>query len=79
MPMCSDSATILLVERDAVLAEVLSRALAREGLTVLRAVDGAEALGLAAEHEPRLVLLDFFTRDGRCWNWPKRCGHVSPA
>jgi CheY-like chemotaxis protein len=40
MPLCSDSATILLVERDAVLAEVLSRTLAREGLRILHAVDG---------------------------------------
>jgi len=64
MPLRTDSATILLVERDAVLAEVLTRALAREGLTILHAVDGAEALSLAEEHEPQLVLLDFFTRDG---------------
>jgi two-component system phosphate regulon response regulator PhoB len=53
------SARILLVEDDAALAELVSWHLEREGHDVVRTPDGEEALLLAAEDTPDLVLLDW--------------------
>ncbi len=50
---------VLLVEDDAALAELVSWHLEREGFSVERTPDGEEALLLAAEHTPDLVLLDW--------------------
>ena len=50
---------VLLVEDDAALAELVSWHLEREGFAVQRTADGEEALLLAAEHTPDLVLLDW--------------------
>ena len=51
--------TVLLVEDDAALAELVSWHLEREGFAVERTPDGEEALILAAERTPDLVLLDW--------------------
>jgi membrane fusion protein, heavy metal efflux system len=64
MPSCSDLGTILIVEDDAVLGQVLSRALSRPGFTIIHAVDGAQALERAQRHAPRLILLDGHLRGG---------------
>jgi two-component system phosphate regulon response regulator PhoB len=50
---------VLLVEDDAALAELVSWHLEREGFEVERTPDGEEALLLAAESPPDLVLLDW--------------------
>jgi CheY-like chemotaxis protein len=50
--------TLLIVEDDESIAEVLSIRLQRQGFQTLRASTGAEALSLAREQLPRLVLLD---------------------
>lgn len=49
---------ILLVEDNPTNADMLSRRLARAGLTVRCAVDGEEALALAAVERPDVVLMD---------------------
>ena len=51
-------AHVLLVEDDAALAELLVWHLERDGHKVERTPDGEEALLLAAEHAPGIVLLD---------------------
>jgi two-component system, OmpR family, phosphate regulon response regulator PhoB len=53
------SAQILLVEDDAALAELVSWHLEREGYRVTRTPDGEEALLLATENVPDLILLDW--------------------
>ena len=50
---------ILLVEDDPALAELVGWHLAREGHSVAQTADGEEALLLAAERTPDLVLLDW--------------------
>src|SRR6201989_2531661 len=50
---------VLLVEDDAALAELVFWHLEREGFDVERTPDGEEALLLAAEQTPDLVLLDW--------------------
>jgi DNA-binding response OmpR family regulator len=51
-------ATILLVEDEAVFADTLRYNLEREGYSVLMASDGVQALELARQHHPALVILD---------------------
>src|ERR1700674_1334874 len=63
MPSRLDRETILVVEGDPTLGQVFCRALARAGLTIVHAADAAEALQLAAQHAPRLVLLDCNLRE----------------
>lgn len=58
--------TILVVEDEAKIAEVLISYLEREGFSVVCATDGEEALRLFAVHAPALVLLDLML--------PKRSG-----
>jgi CheY-like chemotaxis protein len=49
---------ILLVEDNEMNRDMLSRRLQRRGHEVLIAVDGAEALRIAGEEQPELVLMD---------------------
>ncbi len=53
-----DVATVLIVEDERKLRELLRSYLEREGLTVLTAATGAEALSLATSGEPDLLVLD---------------------
>ena len=55
---------ILIVDDDATLGSVLSRVLAREGRTILRAASAGQALEMAKQHLPRLALLDLCLPDG---------------
>ncbi len=50
--------TILLVEDEAVFADTLRYNLEREGYSVLVASDGVQALELARQHQPVLLILD---------------------
>jgi len=54
----------LIVERDAVLGQVLGRVLAREGISIVHAANAAQALQLAKRHSPRLAVLDCCEREG---------------
>jgi DNA-binding response OmpR family regulator len=55
---------ILLVEDEESISEPFSRALAREGFEPIVARTAAEALKLAEQREPQLVLLDLMLPDG---------------
>lgn len=50
--------TILLVEDDKFLSSLLKNRMEREGLTVLHAPDGEEAINMLKTTKPDLVLLD---------------------
>ena len=50
--------TILIVDDEADLLELIEYNLKREGYNVLKAENGAEGLRLARKHHPDLVLLD---------------------
>lgn len=52
------SASILLVDDELHVAQILGRRLAREGYDINTARDGVEALSLIAEHTPDLVISD---------------------
>lgn len=52
------SASILLVDDELHVAQILGRRLAREGYQVETARDGVEAIGMIAEHTPDLVISD---------------------
>ncbi len=54
----TDKKTILIVEDEEPLLNVLSDRLADEGFEVLGAHDGAEGFALASKHRPQLILLD---------------------
>ena len=54
----ADSPDILLVEDDSALRERLLESLQQEGFITIAAGNGAEALRLAHDRPPRLVLLD---------------------
>jgi membrane fusion protein, heavy metal efflux system len=64
--MCSGSnpATILVVEDDAVLGEVLGRILTQDGHVVRHALQPDDALDLIKDWTPRLILLDACLRNG---------------
>lgn len=60
------SATVLVLDNDAALRELLKMALGSEGLEVLAAADGEEATALLAERPVDLLLLDLNLAAGDC-------------
>jgi DNA-binding response OmpR family regulator len=56
--MADDKKNILLVEDDKFLAEMYANKLTSSDFNVEVAQDGAQAVSLAAEHKPNLILLD---------------------
>lgn len=52
------SKTVLIVEDDKFLRELIARKLLQEGYSVLEAIDGEEGLKKTKEEKPDLVLLD---------------------
>jgi len=56
-------ATVLLVEDDPALLEMLAGVLTRKDFHVLRASGGRQALQLVTEHHPDIVVLDLFMPD----------------
>ena len=57
-PMVGDSGTIVVVEDDHNIADLLDLYLRREGFRVIQAADGGAGLGAVARERPRLVILD---------------------
>jgi CheY-like chemotaxis protein len=53
-----DRKKILIVEDDAAIRKVLKDALEKEGVGVLEASNGEEALGIAINRKPNLIVLD---------------------
>jgi two-component system, OmpR family, response regulator len=60
----SDPATILIVEDDAILGQVLARVLTGERQTALHVSGASQALRLVENRWPRLVLVDTGLRNG---------------
>jgi two-component system OmpR family response regulator len=60
-------ATVLIVEDEPGIADVLRITLKYNGFTVHSAATGREALAAAREHRPDLVLLDVMLPDGNGW------------
>jgi CheY-like chemotaxis protein len=56
--MMSASALILVVDDDKVVRETLAHSLIKAEYRILKAASGEEALALAKEHHPDLILLD---------------------
>lgn len=56
--MAEDKKTILIVEDDKFLRELIAQKLSREGFGVLEAVDGEQGIEQIREKKPDLVLLD---------------------
>jgi len=65
MSVGSTPGPILVIDPDAVLGQVLSKVLARDGLKVVHAVSATEALELAEQCRPQVALLDCCFRDGK--------------
>lgn len=60
-------ATVLIVEDEPGIADILRITLKYNGFTVHSAATGREALAAAREHRPDLVLLDVMLPDGNGW------------
>jgi membrane fusion protein, heavy metal efflux system len=58
-----NDATILIVDDDEVLGQILTRVLSQQGYRVERATEAAQALRLARDHPPQLGLLDLCLPD----------------
>ena len=58
MVMAASGATVLVVDDEERLRELLRGYLVQAGFTVLLAADGNQALELARSHQPDLVVLD---------------------
>ena len=56
--MISESATILIVEDEQDIRELLAYNLEKEGYATVQAADGKEGLDLARSRKPDLILLD---------------------
>ena len=59
--------SILIIEDDAQVRDIVARYLTREGFRALTAADGAEGLALVDRHHPSLVLLDVNLPDTDGW------------
>jgi two-component system OmpR family response regulator len=60
-------ATVLIVEDEPGIADILRITLKYNGFTVYEAATGRQALAAAREHRPDLVLLDVMLPDGNGW------------
>lgn len=67
VPAVPADATVLIVEDEPGIADILRITLKYNGFTVLSAATGREALAVAREHRPDLVLLDVMLPDGNGW------------
>jgi PAS domain S-box-containing protein len=67
LPPSSERPTVLVVDDDRLVRDLLGRYLAREGFKILAAADGHEGLRLARDHQPALVTLDDTMPDMDGW------------
>lgn len=65
-------ATILIIEDDAQVRELVARYLERDGMTTLTAASGQAGLSQVSEHKPSLVLLDVNLPDLDGWSILRR-------
>jgi cobalt-zinc-cadmium efflux system membrane fusion protein len=63
MRVCSEPATVLVIEPDISLSQVLSKTLARDDLAVFQAVNSTEAMQVARQHALSAVVIDCGHRD----------------
>jgi len=68
---------VLLIDDDALLREVLARALAQSGYEVLAAGTGGEGLSLFDLHHPDVVILDVLLPDMDGWEVCRRIRRIS--
>jgi len=66
-PQTAPVASVLIVEDEPGIADILRITLKYHGFTVLSAATGREALAVARERRPDLVLLDVMLPDGNGW------------
>ena len=62
--MVENTQSVLIVEQDAVLRDVISLALCRHGFKVVSSRDKSEALNLFMQHRPHLLILGVFLQNG---------------
>lgn len=72
MDSANGQATVLVVEDEPSIADILQITLRFHGFTVLCAATGGRAVELAREHRPDLVLLDVMLPDGNGWHVCRR-------
>lgn len=70
---------ILLVEDNEMNRDMLSRRLARKGYQVVIAVDGQQALALAASESPALILMDMSLPLLDGWEATRRIKSANPS
>ncbi len=61
------AATVLVIDDDATVHDLLTRILSREGFNVLSAYSGDEGLELAREHQPDIITLDIMMPSTDGW------------
>lgn len=71
------SKTIMIVEDEQILREIVKDYLLEEGFEVLEADDGKKALALFQEHELDLIILDIMLPELDGWSVCKRIRKVS--
>ncbi|RED75147.1 response regulator transcription factor [Cohnella phaseoli] len=71
------SRTILIVEDENILREIMKDYLLEEGYSVIEAVDGKQAISLFQEYEVDLILLDIMLPDLDGWSVCKRIRKTS--
>lgn len=64
-----DLGTLLIVEDDVSIAELLQLYLSREGYRVLTSVDGTGGIDLAKRERPNLIVLISCSRTYPAWTW----------
>jgi DNA-binding response OmpR family regulator len=57
-PQAAGGRSVLVVEDDKFLRDLITQKLKREGFTVFEAVTGSEAMRVAEENQPKIILLD---------------------
>jgi ammonium transporter len=66
--LARQAATVLVIDDDSNVRELVERMLSREGLRVLTAANGEEGLALALEHLPQVITLDVMMPDMDGWS-----------
>lgn len=69
--------TILIVEDEDILREIMKDYLLNEGYNVLEAIDGKEALFIFEEHEVHLIILDIMLPELDGWTVCRRIRKTS--